>query len=440
MKKSTQQKYAALILSLVIMPALAVTSGPELRPQPQNFSSYSLYLQALFDYQRTQGRAPAIASSAVNQSTTTAENLEEAIANAGKSPGYIDVSTRPRSTFKSFSLAQIPTQDMEQNSVNDALGNFGDHSLKEPPSTNSRLRPDSDLSLVPDVSLRLISDAYDARWQETSNAVIDNFSGYILLPEGEAQASASVKKSTQGDSGIDLTLSAKVRSNVYIIDRDGLPGTQFDKAGVVAIKPLALEFSNIKSHITTYRNKNNDDLISIQSSSNNPITLDLSGSRFGTASAIGSTGSVALDRRHVGPVSYFAGFGEGAIATIAAGTQLDIKIGRPDGMKKALATVNGKVPDISVENFRLLRQQGEMGEEKIDLNIGKMKVSGLNMTNLRLFLNKKTIVIDMGTGIRNLSLSMEQIAIGHDIEKSVLGDLYIDNASINSSRISIAAH
>ncbi len=440
MKRTTQQSCAALLAGLLSLPVMALTSGPDARPRPEDYPSYSLYLQALFDYQRAQHPAAAKTVAPVQEAPAAPESLEDAIANAGHNPGYIDTSAHPRSTFKSFALTQIPSQDMSQNGVADSLGIFGDHELDQPPRTTARLRPDNDLYLIPDVDLRLLGDTQDIMWQELAETSEGIFGGYIELPEnGWAYANASVSKSTQGDHGIDMTLSSRVRSNVYILDRDGMPGTPFDNPGVVAIRPLSLTISGMHSHITTFRDQHKDDLIAISTSTQNPLLIDLSGSRFGTAATTDHASKIAPDRSNVGPASYFAAFGDNAMLTIAGGTQLDIKVSHPDGLRKPLATVNGKVPTMSLGNFRLIDQY-ENGEEKVNLSIGKTKISGLDIANLRLYLNKATIVIDLGTGVRDMSLGMEQVAIGNNTESSVLGDLYIDHVGINNSRISIAAH
>lgn len=440
MKRITQQHLAIILASLLSMQAEAVTSAPDQRPRPEEFSSFSLYLQALFDYQRAQDRPAHQSAHSSATSATADEALADDIASTKQPSGYVDTSSQPRSTFKSFALAQISTQDMSQSNVADALGVFDDHSPEQPPTTNLRMQPDSDLGLLPDISLRLRSDLYDAKRQDLSGLASASFSGYIKLPEGEAYASASVEKSTRGDHGLDLTLSSKVRSNVYIIDRDGLPGIGSGTAGALAIKPLAVEFSNLSSHITAARNNRNEDVLSIQSSTDSPIILDLSGSRFGVANASQVSGTVALDGQKLGPVSYFASFGDNAFVTIAGGTELDIKVGRPDGMNKPFATVNGKIPTISLESFNLLEQSDKNGNSTVNLNIGKLEIAGLELKNLRLYFNQNAVVIETGTSGRNMSVSMERVAIGQGSESSVLGDIYFQITSIPNMRVSIASH
>jgi hypothetical protein len=441
MKRITQQNLILVLAGLLTLQAEAVSSIPDQRPRPEEFASFSLYLQALFDYQRTQGRTSGQAARNPSASNTSNESLDQAIANAGRSSGYVDTSSQPRSTFKSFSLAQISPQDMSQSNIADALGVFGDHGLEQIPMTGLRMQADSDLHLTPDVEPRLAGDIKDAKRQEISNSIIESFSGYIVLPEGEAYTSASVTKSTQGDNGLDLTLSTKVRSNVYIIDRDGLQGIGPGIAGAVAIRPLALEFSNLTTHITAARSSRNEEVLSIQSSTESPIVVDLSGSRFGVANASEmAEDTLALDGSRLGPVSYFASFGDNAFVTIAGGTHLDLEIGRPDGMQRPFATINGKIPTISLESFNLLEQADERGNSKVNLSIGKMEIAGLELKDMRLYFNQNKIVIETGTGSRNMSVSMERVAIGQGSETSAIGDIYIQITSMPNMRVSIASH
>lgn len=436
MKKNTYWKFAALLAGVTCLPAHAVTSAADTRPAPEDFPSYTLYLQALFNYQRGhayQKAAPALAES------KPAESLDDAIANAGNNPGYVDTSAHPRSTFKSFNLAQIPTQDMSQNNIENALGLYNDHSLQQPPGTTARLRADNDISLTPDVEMRLISDAYYAAWQTDSDLAQNTFSGRIGLPEGEAYASASVKKSTQGDHGLDLTLSSKVRTNLYIVDQDGIPGSHYAGAGALAIQPLSLEFQDISSHITVIEDQYNNDFISIQAGTPNAIILDLSGSRFGAADAKNGTGSLVLSQSQIGRINYFAEFGPNSLLTIAPGMKMDIKIGHPDGMTKPLATVTGSINNITLGGIRLLAQDTGNQDTNSALQIGSIGISDLDI-NLRLFIDNSTVVIDMGPSKRDMSLSLERIALGPNTTTSVVGDLYVSRVGISNARISIAAH
>lgn len=442
MNKNKYWKCAILLAGIASLSAQAVTSTPDARPHPEDFSSYSLYLQALFDFQRAQTPTTLqnSARSLASDNIPVSENLDDAIANAGSNPGYIDTSTHPRSTFKSFALAPIPTQDMSQNGIEDALGIFGNHELEQPPTTTARLRPDNDLSLTPNVDMRLIGDAYDIAWTIDTLTVLESFSGYIALPEGEASASASVTKSTQGDHGLDLTLSARVRSNIYMIDRDGMPGSRFSGAGAVAIQPLSLQINGLTSHITAIRNNRNQDLIAIQSGSPNAIILDLSGSRFGVADAENQADRLSFSRNRIGNINYFAGFGQNALVTIAPGMSINIKLGHPDGMRAPLATVNGKIPTINIGDLSLLGRDSSSDNEDQDFHIGNLSISGLDISNLRLFINKRTVVIDMGTGSSDLSISMERVAIGPRATSSVIGDFYVGHIGVANTRISIAAH
>ncbi len=441
MKRITQQNLILVLASLLTLQAEAVSSIPDQRPRPEEFASFSLYLQALFDHQRMQGSLSGQTVTKSLASIPQNESVDQAIANAGKNTGHVDTSSRPRSTFKSFALAQISPQDMSQSNIADVLGIFGDHGLEQTPTTGLRMRADSDIHLTPDVDLRLAGDINDAKRQEVSNSIIQSFSGYIVLPEGEAYTSASVTKSTQGDHGLDLTLSTRLRTNVYMIDRDGIPGSSFAGAGALAIQPLSLEFQDITSHITASKDRQNSDLIRIQTGSPNAITLDLSGSQIGAADAPNNVGTLALSSASLGRINYFAKFGPNSIVSIAPGMKMDIKISKPDGMRAPLATVNGSISSIHVGDLRLLGQSnGGSDDENTALRIGSIGISDLDISNLRLFINNQTIIIDMGPSAKDMALSLERISIGPNPESSIVGDLYMSHIGVSGARISIAAH
>lgn len=436
MKNNSRWKCAILLAGMSALSAEAVTSGPEARPRPENFPSYSLYLQALFDFQRAQGHAATRTETAIGESPAL-ENLDTAIANAGNGPGHIDSSKNPRSTFKSFALSQIPAQDLSQTGVENALGIFGNHNLEQPPETTARLRPDNALSLTPDVSLRLIGDAYDIRWANTSSSAVTMASEYIVLPEGEAYTSASVV--TSSDSGLDLTLSTKVRSNIYIIDRDGIPNTSFSNAGAVSVQPLSLQISNLTSHITA-SNSRNSEYISIEAGSPDAIYVDLSGSRLGAADADESQGNIALSSSRVGRISYFASFGQNALLTIAPGMSLSINLQHKHEANAPLVTISGRVPDISLADISLLGTDNGGNSSDAGLHIGRLNITGINLVDMRVYVESSTVILDMGRGIRNMAVSLERVSMGSNATAAPVGDFYTQNIGIANSRITIAAH
>lgn len=431
-------KLAVFLTSLCSLPALAITSEEQTRPRPESYASYSLYLQALFDYQRAQEPKAANTSKPVAKpvASNTTESLDNAIANSGQNPGYVDTSAKPRSTFRSFALSQIPAQDMSTTTIDNALGNFSNHTMQQPPRTVARLRPDSGLHLFEDSEISLLQDASNILWRVQQQQAVDSYAGHITLPEGESDASASASIGDEPGS-LDLTLSAKVRSNVYITDRDGIPHTSYWHAGAVAIQPLALQMSNLTTHITTPRNRGGDRYVAISASSPNAIYVDLSGSRFGVADANEGAGRVALSRAQFGRISYFAKLGDEALLTIAPGMKLDIKLDKPDGLRKPFVTLNGKVSDISLGDIGILSKN--TGEEEINgAHISKMRISGINLVNAGLYIQDESIVLDVGSGIRDMSIVMERLAMGSG--NIFVGDFYTQNIGIANTRITFSAH
>lgn len=435
--KKNNWKWAVLFSGVYSLSALAITpeAGTQ-RPAPENYASYSLYLQALFDFQRASN-----AGSPKQTSTGSAEqeSLEQAIAHAGSNPpGSVDIGTKPRSTFKSFALNQIPAQDMSQTSVDNALGIFSDHAMQQQPQTTARLRPDNALSLFGDEEISLLADANNLIWQYQSERSVNDFSGHITLPEGEADASASAHIGEEKGS-LDLKLSSKVRSNVYITDRSGIAGSRNHKnAGAIALQPIALEIRDLTAHITTPVNSRGDRLIEIESSSPRAIIVDLSGSRIGAANAKNSSPRLALSKEDIGPISYLARLGPDALLTIAPGMQLNIRLDRPDGLLRPFASLNGKISDISVGDITILGKNASADSEG-GIHIGRLRVSGLNLVNAGLFINGESIVLDMGSGIRNMSIAIERLAMGTG-PNAFIGDLYTDNIGIANTHVTIAAH
>jgi hypothetical protein len=443
MKNKTPWKCALLLSGMgLLSSAMAVTSSADARPRPEDFASYSQFLQALFDYQHQQNAANSSFSSAPATTTdnSSTESLDDAVAkaNAGENPGYVDNSAHPRSTFKSFTLSQLPSQDMSQTAVDQALGIFGEHTLKQAPTTVARLREGNELNLTPDVPLRLISDAYDISMLEVGEQS-NTFSADIILPEGQGRATATSRKNADGS--IDITLDSSVRTNLYIVDRDGMPGTAFSHAGAVALRSLALDIKGLNAHISGARTtgSNNNDLLVVRTTTPNAIHIDFSGTRIGVADARYDGGTLRLSSSTIGPVNYFMRFGNDAVLTIAPGLDLTTVISRPDGMNKPLITLNGFLGDINLSNISLMEDGTDQSAGTPTLTIGKLGLTNLSMNNMHIYLVDRSIVLDAGGGMRNVGMSLERVSMGTN-PNIMVGDFYVQNMNIVNSRITIAAH
>ncbi len=435
-------KWAILLAGAQSLSAFAIT--PEAganKPLPENYASYSLYLQALFDYQRAKDSAgnqlPPSVSGSIKPDKS--ESLDAAIAQAGSTTGYIDKSSKPRSTYKSFSLNQLPPQDMSQSNVGDSLGIFSSHIMQQQPQTTARLRPDNPLSLFSNEEAQLFADVSHITWQSQSKKAITDFSAKIILPEGEAEASASASIDDEEDA-LELTLSSRVQTNIYLIDRDGIPDSNnYRQAGAIAIQGFGLQIDDMATKIHTPLNSSGDTHLVLDVSSPNPILIDLSNSRFGSADAKNGAAELAFSSAEIGNISYFAKFGPNSVMTIAPGMSMNIRLDEPEGMVQPLATLNGKISDISIGDISILGRDTSSGGQN-GIHIGKIRVSGLNLVNAALYANGEAIVMDMGSGIRNMSITMERVAIGAAGSNVFVGDFYTDNIGIANTRVSFASH
>lgn len=434
-------KLAVFLSGLCSLPAFAITNDGS-RPKAENYASYSLYLQALFDYQRAQElgarttHATANPKRPINTDRLAEESLDDVMARGMGTAGYVDPSAKPRSTFKTFALSQLPAQDMGGTSVDDALGNFDSHVMQQKPETTARLRADNPLALFEDEEISVLQDINHARWTIQSAQAANSFSGHISLPEGEADASISAQKGQEGE--LELSLSSKVRSNIYIVDRDGFAGAHHPHAGVVAIQPLSLAFNNLHAHITTPRHNNGNRYIAISASSPNPIIIDFSGSRFGVAhAATGTGGTIALQNPAEGQISYFAKLGNNALLSIAPNMLMDITVDKPDGLRKPFVRINGKIGEISLGDIGLL-SNGSSNNELTGLHIGKLRLSGIDLINAALYSKDESFILDLGTGLRDMRIAMERFALGS--EGGVIGDIDAHISAPPHTRITISAH
>lgn len=440
--KKTAWKYALLLSGISMLgSAMAMNPASDVKPKPEDFPSYSQFLQALIDYQRQQGNhgfsSAPVASVADSNSS---ESLDDAVAkaSAGSNPGYVDTSSHPRSTYRTFALNQLASYDMSATTINDALGTYDEHQMEEEPGTTARLRADNDLSLTPDVALRLIGDAYDGRLLSLGDQA-NTMSGDIILPEGQGRVSATTRKNADGS--LDLNLTSSVRTNVYFIDRDGIPNSGYAHAGAVALRSLALDIRDVNANISGARsgNSNGNDLLVVKTTSPNAIRIDLSGTRIGVADATYDGSIVRLSSANIGQVNYFMRFGNNSVLTIAPGMNMKTVITHPDGLNKPLVTINGDIGDINISDVALTDFSTDQNGGSNILSIGKVGLSNLSMRNMHIYIVNRSIVMDVGNGINDLGMSLERVSVGSD-PSIMVGDLYIQHMNVSSSRIQIASH
>ena len=169
-------------------------------------------------------------------------------------------------------------------------------------------------------------------------------------------------------------------------------------------------------------------LLSIDAYSPGEITVEVANSLIGVAPA-------SVDGSYIGPSTPFLQFGPDGIISVGAGTRVNVVLAQPDGLRTAFVTLNGRVGDISVRDLRLLDTVGGG-----DLRIGRINIRNLDLVDTRIFLEDKSVTVDLGRGLDNVSIDMERVYLGSETAGSFIGDFYARGARINELRFSAQPH
>lgn len=452
-KNNKSIRAASLFMAGLLLGGSAAASVAE-PPREENFPNFSQYMRALFQYRKEQiaadtsqeklcsdasksdgkerkqkntcdGSAKIISDPDLDANTPH-EDLDEAIAkaSAGINPGYVDTSPTPRTTFKSFPLSPITSSDLSNMGVTGLLGFLGSliPANQTPPPTTALLRPDSSETLIPDTGLRLLGDAYSAVIASFELGTI-SFGGVLHFREGTGTVEATAMPIPGGAS---LNLSADIHTGLYVVDRDGEPGTPFSNAGALVVDSLGINMQNVQANITAGGSTSNQ-LLNIQVYSPNAITIDLSSTHAGAADA-------RADQTAIGPATNFLSFGSGSMMTISPGMTMLTSLGHSSGMTTPLITLNGDLGSVQLTDMSLVQ-----GADTI-LHVGDISVSGLRMVDTKIYLDQQTVVIDLGSGMTNLAMAFERVSMGNAQSNSNLGDFYVLNANVSHMLITARAH
>lgn len=461
MKQTTATTWSVIILTSIMTftPGTSTASmdadGAGAPPRPENYASYSLYIQALFNHQKMQSKdkgatiekscrkknandpnepgktnacqPPSAAEAGAGApGDTQYESLEDAISkrSADLRPDHINTSTHQRSTFRSFPLSPIPAQDLSQTGVSGLLGFFNSRIFQDQTSARADQQLNSNnspsINNDPRVSNEIASLLYAQIIGETIT-----MGGNVVLRDGNGHVEVTGKVV---GTGLQLQLSSNVRTGLYIVDRDGYPGSRFDQAGAVVVNSLGISIPNMLINIQGInRTSSNPELIGIQVNSPSAITVDLSGTTIGAADAV-------RDGSKIGAATNFLSIGPHSALTISPGMSLNATLSRPDGMVTPLVTINGNLGDINLQNISLL----DNGMSAFQ--IGNLGINGIALVDTRIYIDGQRIVIDAGTGINNASVSMEQLSFGDAINTTMLGDLYVSHINLVNARMSVEAH
>lgn len=423
-------------------------------PRPENYANYSLYIQALFTYQKMQNKEAGAASKPCKiaseegtieiaksdacqtktltntgeAGTASQESLEEAASKRQTESyqTYISTSRSPRSTFSSFPLNPITSQDLSLTGVGGLLGLFNSLVTEKQTtdSANNQLSLNNRPVTITDSDSRNSNDFYSLLYTQAGVETL-LMNNKIVLQDGSGYVEVTTKIA---GSGLELHLNSNVRTGLHIVDRDGYPGSYFDGAGAVVVDSLGISIPSLYVNIQgTNRASNNPDLILAQIRSPEAITIDLSGTRIGVADAL-------RDGSKIGTPTSFMSFGPQSVMTIAPGMSMNTVLSRPNGLVTPLTTLNGSIGTISLQDVSLL----ENGTSA--LNIGVLGIDGIQLVNTKIFIVDKKIIIDAGTGINNGSMWMERVSFGDIPTSTMLGDFYISHINLVNARMTVEAH
>jgi hypothetical protein len=168
-------------------------------------------------------------------------------------------------------------------------------------------------------------------------------------------------------------------------------------------------------------------VINTQIYSPNAVTVNLSGTHVGAADAL-------ADGSDIGNTTNFLSFGANSVLTVAPGMSMVVTLGRPSGLQTPLITLNGTVGTVSLADISLID-----GANTI-LHLGQVGMTGLNLVNTQIFIDQNKVLIDLGSGMKNVGLALERVSLGNDPVNGSLGDFYVSHMNINHLAISVQPH
>ncbi|MDI1302492.1 MAG: hypothetical protein PSX71_11340 [bacterium] len=458
MKQTTTAAWSAIILASVMAIASSTstasmdTDGASEAPRPESYTNYSLYIQALFNYQKMQGKEKSTDSGKpcldkkTNQSgkqdpcqpkavsligadepgNNQYKSLEDAISRgvADTRTDDLSTSTRPRSTFSSFPLNPITANDLSQAGVSGLLGLFKSLVLQDQTSASANQQLNYDNKPVTNADPRISNDIASMLYTQVVTETLA-MGGNVVLKDGSGHVDVIAKIA---GTGLQLQLSSNVRTGLYIVDQDGYPGSSFDQAGAVVVNSLGISVPDMTINIQgVHRSSSTSDLIEMQISSPAAITVDLSGTTIGVADAV-------RDGSKIGLATNFLRFGPHSVLSIAPGMTMNTMLSRPDGTTTPLVTLNGNIGSIKLQDISLLDNGLSV------FNIGSLGIDGIQLVNTRVYIDGQRIIVDAGTGINNASISLERLSLGDGMSSTMLGDIYVSHINVVNNRMTVEAH
>lgn len=365
-------------------------------------------------------------------STGPVESLDEAIASAGYDSLSAANADALRNNTQGMTLQEISVDEMASSGVGGLLGLVNNIRMQNLGGTASPLGAwglagggSTSVSVDSDGSVRLSLEDVVLALDNLNIEILDS-----LVNFGDGYAIIDTVTSITPNGGLHLELTSEVYTAVNIVDRDGLPGTEWSGAGAVTVDQMAILIPYLEVDIQGVNADfaRDNSLLTIDAYSPGEITVQVANSLIGVAPA-------SVDGSYIGPSTPFLQFGPDGIISVGAGTRVNVVLAQPDGLRNAFVTLNGRVGDISVRDIRLLDRVGGG-----DLRIGRINIRNLDLVDTRIFLEDKRVTVDLGRGLDNVSIDMERVYLGSETAGSFIGDFYARGARINELRFSAQPH
>lgn len=369
---------------------------------------------------------------------TASASLEQAVAQArdGLNPNYVDPSNT-RTTFNSFPMQPIDAGDLAQVSLIDALTGL------MVTTRDSRIRLNIDPSQLTNPMAvadtrqagdNLTLDLNTLEFQQNLLANIFGFSSDIVWStDGNYYSFVSATPSYLANNGIGIEFSTRASVRMAIVDSDGWISSvspSVPAAGAVVIDPLNITTNTIVASLFAVDDHNGGTGVLATLDVKNGIDVDLSNVQVGVAGAVrNSSGGW-----NIGQVNNFLYFGADSKLSITMNTPMEVLLRNPDsGTNTPLMKINGQISNLSLNDISLMDSDSGGG-----IHFGRMAITNLAMINTSVYFENNQIRVDMGSGLSNMRMVIENIVLGGSLQDRKNGTLppAIGDAEINVNAMS----
>ncbi len=357
------------------------------------------------------------------RNTPSGDTLEQALAltRDGLNPAYVDPDST-RTTFRSFPMQPVGADDLASVTFVDALSgllaNTRDSKIRLNINTSTMTYPlaQADDRVAADgLSLNLDNFAYQ-------RLLFDNvapfFGGdFVWTTEGNYYAIVNANPYFIDNNGVALDFSTQARIRAAVVDSDGwisAANPNMPTAGAFVIDPLNITTGTISAKLWAIQDATGNTSVRSLLESRDDITVDLSNSMIGVASA--SRNATSWD---IGPVSTIMAFGDNSVLSLRLNGPLETILSNPDeATNTPLIRINGTIARMSLGEVSLL--DGSSGH---GIHYGRITVNNLEIVNQSIYFEDGTIRVDMGKGANNLHVAMERVVVGGSLQDRANGTL-----------------